>query len=208
MSMGTGGIFGNPSALFGRRKSPFDRVGEMADPFMPQMAPETQGAIDQYAAMPEQKRGGGFFGQGGVGRAIAGYLGDALLRQADMDPIYAPSMMMQQRAKAEAMQAEAMRRAKFQDWRQQYEYERANPKATNNDTINDFNWFKGLNEADRKLYQEMKPVYRQGPDGNFYRVEAGDAANAVPPPSFTPDDWDSGTPLKGGTGGNAGRTFR
>jgi len=170
MTMGTGGIFGNPSGLFGRRKSPFGRAGDMADQFMPQIAPDTQGAIDQYAAMPEQKRGGGFFGQGGIGRAIAGYLGDALLRQADMDPIYAPSMMMQQRAQMMARQAEAERRARFDDWRQQYDYERANPKPS---TAQPYRWESndgslmelGPDGQPRKVYADPTPKMNFIPDG-------------------------------------------
>lgn len=184
MTMGTGGIFGNPSGLFGRRKSPFGRAGDMADQFMPQIAPDTQGAIDQYAAMPEQKRSGGFFGQGGIGRAIAGYLGDALLRQADMDPIYAPSMMMQQRAQMMAQQAEAERRAKFDDWRQQYDYERANPKAAApNDTERDYQFMVqtvGKDAADNWLRRRGDPLVNMTlPNGQFYSGPASELQRSL-----------------------------
>lgn len=194
MSMGTGGIFGNPSALFGRRKDPFGRSADMAEQFMPQIAPETQGAIDQYAAMPEQEaKKPGFFGQGGIGRAIAGYFGDALLRQADMDPIYAPSMMQQRKLEAMTQQAEAMRRAKFDDWRQQYDYERANPKATNNDTVADYNFITqtlGADEAKKWLARRGDPMVNVSlPNGQFYsgpqsglaQALSGGAPAATPP---------------------------
>lgn len=171
MSMGTGGIFGNPSALFGRRKDPFGRSADMAEQFMPQIAPETQGAIDQYAAMPEQEaKKPGFFGQGGIGRAIAGYFGDALLRQADMDPIYAPSMMQQRKLEAMTQQAEAMRRAKFDDWRQQYDYERANPRQS---TAAPYRWESndgslmelGADGQPRRVYADPTPKMNFIPDG-------------------------------------------
>jgi len=170
MTMGSGGIFGNPGGLFGRRKSPFERAEEMAGQFMPQIGPETQGAIDQYAAMPQQERKPGFFAQGGVGRAIAGYLGDALLRQADMDPIYAPSMMMQRKAELMSAQAEAERRAKFDDWRQQYDYERSNPKPS---TAQPYRWESndgslmelGPDNQPRKVYADPTPKMNFIPDG-------------------------------------------
>lgn len=50
-------------------------------------------------------------------------------------------------------------------------------KPTNNDTINDFNWYKSLSRAERKLYREMKPVYRQGPDGQFYAIDIAPPEN-------------------------------
>lgn len=172
MTMGSGGIFGNPGGLFGRRKSPFERAEEMAGQFMPQIGPETQGAIDQYAAMPQQERKPGFFAQGGVGRAIAGYLGDALLQQADMDPIYAPSMMMQRKAELMSAQAEAERRAKFDDWRQQYDYERSNPKPSTNDTVADYTFMTqtlGKDAADKWLARRGDPFINTTlPNGQFY----------------------------------------
>ena len=178
MSMGRGGVFGDPDqfmggGMFGRRKGLFGRTADMAQQFMPQIAPETQGAIDQYAAMPQQEaKKPGFFGQGGVGRAIAGYLGDALLRQADMAPIYTPSMMQQRQLEAMTQQAEAQRRAKFDDWRQQYDYERTNPKASTNDTVADYTFMTqtlGKDAADKWLARRGDPFINTTlPNGQFY----------------------------------------
>jgi soluble lytic murein transglycosylase len=47
------------------------------------------------------------------------------------------------------------------------------------------------------VYHKMRPVYRQGPDGQFYAVDMGQGAA----PSFTNDDWNSGTPIGGQPGG-------
>ena len=63
---------------------------------------------------PEQKPK--FFGQGGTGRNIAGYLGDALLQMSGMQPIYQPTMQRRAQSAIEAQQAEAARYADMQDY--------------------------------------------------------------------------------------------
>ena len=222
MSMGRGGVFGDPDkfmggGMFGRRKGLFGRTADMAQQFMPQIAPETQGAIDQYAAMPQQEaKKPGLFGQGGVGRAIAGYLGDALLRQADMDPIYTPSMMQQRQLEAMTQQAEAQRRAKFDDWRQQYEYERANPKAS---TAAPYRWESndgslmelGPDGQPRKVYADPTPKMNFIPDGlgggQWVAIPTGGgAAPSANPPvgAVIPDPRKAG----GANGSPVGRPFR
>jgi hypothetical protein len=141
--------------------------------------------------MPQQEaKKPGFFGQGGIGRAIAGYFGDALLRQADMDPIYVPSMMQQRQLEAMTQQAEAERRAKFQDWQQQYDYERANPKATNNDTVADFNFMTqtlGADEAKKWLARRGDPMVNVTlPNGQFYSGPQSGLAQALGGAAQTP----------------------
>lgn len=74
-------------------------------------------AVEQPLA-PKQK----FFGEGGVGRAIAGNIGDFLLQYSGMQPIYAP--VMQQRQAAQ--QAEMQRQQGLADWVAKQEYEAAN----------------------------------------------------------------------------------
>lgn len=76
---------------------------------------------------------------------------------------------------AKAAQAAQVKRQ--HDWDDKvawHEYQRANPMPVNNDTINDFNWYKGLSDEDRQIYHQMKPEYRQGPDGKFYRIDIGE----------------------------------
>lgn len=58
---------------------------------------------------------GGFFREGGMGRTIAGLIGDALLQQADMAPVYAPAMRQQQNMKAEEAQWSRRRMADRED---------------------------------------------------------------------------------------------
>ena len=44
----------------------------------------------------------GLFGKGGVGRAIAGTIGDFLMQRSGMAPVYAPTMMQQRQEAAQA----------------------------------------------------------------------------------------------------------
>lgn len=181
MSMGRGGVFGDPDqfmggGMFGRRKGLFGRTTDMAQQFMPQIAPETQGAIDQYAAMPQQKRRGLFGGD------IAGGLGDlagGLARaQAYMDGDWGAAQNivtksdLQRQAEIMTQQAEAQRRAKFDDWRQQYDYERTNPKASTNDTVADYTFMTqtlGKDAADKWLARRGDPFINTTlPNGQFY----------------------------------------
>lgn len=146
-----------------------------------------------------------FFGKGGAGRAIAGTLGDVLLQRNGMGPVYAPAMQQQQYRQMEAeKQADALRQKSLDrqqgmaDWQYKQQWERDNPKPVNNDTINDFEWYKGLSEADRETYHKMKPQYMT--------VDNGDGTKSIIPvgangpimggaqqnmPSFTDDDWNA-----------------
>lgn len=72
-----------------------------------------------------------FFGEGGVGRAIAGNIGDFLLQQSGMAPIYAPAMQERRAMAYGQQQREAQRRQGLEDWVWKEEYERRNPKPQN-----------------------------------------------------------------------------
>lgn len=152
----------------------FGRTREMAGQFMPQIDPETQGAINQYAAMPMQKKGflGGLFGQGGFGRHVLGSLGDVLSQNAGFDPTYAPRMMLRQKSAMESQQAEAQRSANWEDWQRQYEYERSNPKPTQNDTERDYQFMVqtvGEGPAKEWLRRRGDPLVNMTlPNGQFY----------------------------------------
>jgi hypothetical protein len=165
--------------MFGRRamdRNPWDTPGIGDGLNQPEM-----GAMPANVAPMTKKAG--FFGQGGIGRGIAGTIGDFLLQQSGMQPIYGPSVMQQRDAE------ERMRMAQ-QQWSQRREdmqWEWANkPKdAPNNDTINDFNWYRGLSEEERKLYHKMKPTVAFRADGtpiavNPYDLSAGGSPSDVP----------------------------
>ena len=76
-------------AMIGARR-PFDlnAIPSLALPSMPAMAVPT---VTTPPAAPKPH----FFGQGGVGRGIAGNIGDFLLQLAHMQPIYGPAMQQQ-----------------------------------------------------------------------------------------------------------------
>lgn len=92
-------------------------------------------------AAPKKKKGG-LFGSP-VLRGIAGTIGDALLQQNDMAPVFAPAMQLKQRMEAEERQYQRQREDKRADWQFEQDYERANPKPINNDTLNDLGLIEG-----------------------------------------------------------------
>lgn len=158
----------------------------------------------QPAPQPQPQQSGG----GGT-RRIVGILGDALLGLAGQQGVYGP--MMQQRRLLEQQQrfrqdeADRQRAAANEDWRAQYDYEMAHPKPVNNDTVADYNFIlQNLGQDQASAYLRNRanpPLWRQGPDGQFYPVQNG-AASA--PPDTLPADFDFG----GGAGGNASGNFR
>lgn len=123
---------------------------------------------------------GGFFKPGGAGRAIAGTVGDFLLQQAEMDPIYQPQMRQMQAMAERQRQASLERDADWQDWVKKQEYARANPQPANNDTVADYEFIRqrlGDEEAEKYLRNKANPPqYRVGPDGRFYPIDV-----ATPP---------------------------
>ena len=156
---------------------------------------EPQAGLQQEIPQPTEKQDGGFFGQGGVGRAIAGTIGDVLLQRNGMAPIYAPAMRdQQQQMQAAAQQAAAQRQKSvdrqnsWEDWQRRQQWQIDNPKPANNDTVNDVNWWMGASPEERAAYQEMNPEYRQGGDGRFYRIDTGGnrAAPTKPVGKLTP----------------------
>lgn len=131
--------WGSPQGLLGPRR----RGGLFgASASIPQQPAMT--AAPQPMA-PKQS----FFGEGGVGRAIAGNIGDFLLQYSGMQPIYAP--IMQQRQAAQA--AERERQQGLADWVAKQEYEATHRPPPNNDTINDYNFIsQQLGEDAAKNY--------------------------------------------------------
>lgn len=172
-------------------------------PMMDTIPPEMT-ATQQPLAPAKPK----FFGEGGVGRSIAGNIGDFLLQYSGMDPIFAPAMQQKQAMAYDQQQREAQRQQQLKDWVWKEEYERRNPKPVNNDTVADYQFIvQNLGEEAGKEYLRNKanpPQYRQGPDGQFYRIDVAPGQM----PSFTQDDWDKASPSTGGTSGTpAGGRF-
>lgn len=75
---------------------------------------------------PAQQRPS-FFGDGGAGRTIAGYIGDALLSASGRQPIFQPMMVRQQARQQELLDQNQQRQAQMALWIAQQDYKRANP---------------------------------------------------------------------------------
>lgn len=157
---------------------------------VPQQMPVStmDGGINDPAAAPKK---------GFDWRKALGVLGDSLSIAGGGQATYVPNLI-DQRNRRQAMdyaeqQYQRRRGDENADWMARQQWERANPKPVNNDTVNDFQWYKGLSPEDREIYHQMKPEYRPGPDGRFYRIDIAPQA-----PTFTDDDWNSGTPVNGG----------
>lgn len=65
---------------------------------------------------PAPKEKGKFFGEGGIGRLIAGSIGDALLTQAKMEPIYAPEMARRAAAERDLEKEEKQMQSLLKVW--------------------------------------------------------------------------------------------
>ncbi len=175
-------------ALFGGQpKRKFGLFGETEQYGTPPYVPDqiTESAPPSLAMRPE-KKGGGFFADGGIGRAIAGTLGDALLQHSGGRAVYAPAMMQRREMLMAKQLAESDRAAKMADWKAQFDYERANPKPSNNDTISDFNWYKGLAPQDQAIYDRLHPVTVMGPDGPYVVPRSAIGAQQGPQASTVP----------------------
>lgn len=139
-----------------------------------------------------------------------GVLADTLAGAAGREGPYAASMRARQEQEAAQEHARQQREASMQDWRTKFEYEneyeRNNPKPINNDTINDFNWYKGLSAEDRALYDQQNPVVIQGPDGPYVVPRSAIGGNKPIGGAVPQSDWDSAQPI-GGASGNVGGGF-
>lgn len=169
--------------MFGSRKpeKPFqiDGIGGPMD-----VPPGGLGDLPQMAgAIPQH--GGGFLAKASP---FLGIIGDALLGANNRPAAYTP-LIAQQRQQEREQQLATDR------WKQQYDYKVAHPEPINNDTANDYAfWQQKLSPEEFALWRQNKidpPQYRQGPDGQFYRI-----APTTPPP-ITAEDWNKGQPLGG-----------
>lgn len=121
--------------------------------------PGDQPAIPQTPSPAPQepvKKGGGFFGEGGAGRAIAGSIGDALLQMNGMRPVYAQAMQQQMAAKRQQQEQQQQ----WQQWVAQQEYKRANPDPTTLEQ--NVGAFQNFTPEQRAAYAQMQEA-QQGP---------------------------------------------
>jgi len=99
--------------------------GRMGGP-LPQGMPPMAGVGGQ-SAQPQQ--GGGFFREGGMGRTLAGIIGDTLLQQSGGQAVYAPAMQARQQAAQAEAQWTRNRAADREDQLWEWQNKPATPQA-------------------------------------------------------------------------------
>lgn len=147
-------------AMFGNRKTSFGAM-EQPDPYgVSDAGPAIASPMPQISpAAPNVKTGGGI--------NWAGVIADTLSGLAGQEPTFAPILLQQQ-------QQDHQRQQGWEDWRRQYDYQVANPKAINNDTVNDYNFrvqTLGKKAADDWLASQGDPPVTVTLPGN--RVYSG-----------------------------------
>jgi len=172
-------------AMFGAlaSKKPFDtgNVGGYSGLQQPLPAP------------PEQS--GGFFGQGGVGRGIAGNIGDFLLQYAGAQPIYAPQMQRQQAMKQQQQAGEANRLEEERQWIAREQYKRANTPPETFESNSGDRYTIGADGTPRLIFKDPTPktewINVKNPDGTM-TIMPKPVGGGNAPPSTLPADFDFG----------------
>ena len=153
--------------------------------------PDFGSGLPDVSDMPTRKPS--FFGEGGVGRGIAGTLGDALLSLSGNQPIYAPAMQHRQALALRERDYQRERADKTADWRAQQQWKLDHPEPVNNDTVSDYRFIEqqlGSDAAKQYLRNMGDPVVTvQLPGERVYNgprsglAAAMGATGATAPPS-------------------------
>lgn len=149
----------------------------------------------QEAALPAAPRskGGGIFAGNSPLWKVLGALGDSF---SSGPPVYGMAQQQQRQTLLEQQMREQERAQSRMDarddWQWREQWERDHPKPVNNDTAADYAfWQQRLTPEEFEQWKKNKinpPVWRQGPDGQFYPVQT----QAAPPPDTLPADFDFG----------------
>lgn len=154
-----------------------------------------------------------FLQEGGMGRHIAGAIGDMLLQQAGMQPVYAPVMRDRQQAEAEDVQWQRHREADNEDWQSREAWKLANPDPA--PMVRDAMAWQQMTPEQRAAYEAMKkaqegdPIVNTSlPNGQFYSGPRSGLAQALAGGQAAPSaPVGRLTPIAGGAGGNASGGF-
>ncbi len=130
------------------------------------------------------KKRGGIFGTGiGLGDII-GVAGDAVAINRGMAPPHATAMhefdLLRRQQELEDSKYQRKRADDWSMWQRQQDYERANPKPANNDTLNDMAAAATWTPQQWAIYDQLHPVYKTGPDGLTYPVARSSLGTAAP----------------------------
>lgn len=117
-----------------------------------------------------------FFGQGGVGRAIAGTIGDFLLQQSGMDPIYMPNVLQQRDAEERARMAQQQRMQKREDMLWEWQNKPKEERAPYRWEANDGSLMEiGPDGQPRQVYKDPTPKT------TYINVDNGDGTKTIVP---------------------------
>ena len=189
----TKGLFGKP---WEAPSTP--GIGDgMTQPEQPMMS-----AIRAPAEQPKRGLGTKLFGAGWEDKAFA--LG-GMLRG---DPTAAYMMRQEKQREQDALaQAAAEQRKRAEDLADFRTKEGIKAEYRTNDTIEDFNWYQGLSEPEKRAYHQMRPQMVQIDNGDgtktivpYNPYGMGGAAQGGQLPTFTDEDWEA-------AGSNAGGNF-
>ncbi len=185
----------------------FRTSGMFGKPPMPQQA-SLQQPMPIGVQQMQQPAKPKFFGEGGVGRAIAGSIGDFLLQNSGMQPIYAPSVLQQRDAAERERMAQQQQQRQRENFLFEEDYKRANPTQPQPTEFERMLAASGLPKEQQILLMQDYVRNRANPvQGVPFTDEQGNAGiqfirpNAVQQPQgLIPI---GGTlPPKGGSGGN------
>jgi hypothetical protein len=118
-------------------------------------------AAGDFSGLPAKKKSG-FNEPGGWAEKLA-----AIGAMLGGSSVPLQMRMQQNEAQQRAQKAEADRQAEWEDFQRKEQWKRDNPMPMNNDTVNDFNWYKGLTPGDQAIYDRMHPIVIDGPDGRY-----------------------------------------
>jgi hypothetical protein len=128
-------------------------------------------------ADPGIKHKTGFFGSGGVGRGIAGSIGDFLLQMNHMQPIYAPAMEHQRNLQDLQATRAQDRKAEMDQWVAQQQYKQGHPSDEPSEFARkyaDMVRIVGKDQADKWAVGEANPM-------TWIKAENGDGTSTLMP---------------------------
>ncbi len=201
------------------RKMPWDEYpqptfpAQREQPTFPVQREMPQPGMGMEQPQQAEQKKPAFFGQGGVGRAIAGNIGDVLMQHNGFAPIYAPAMAQQQQAAAQMAAQQRQRSQGLADWKWKQDYQRDNPQPQAPDTFERTLMGAGIDpnsEQGRQLYQERAASMAGGED-EFVVVPIPGRGTYAGPKSGLPAAMGQPagprgklTPMGGGTGNGVG----
>lgn len=187
-----GGVFGGgPQAGYAPQRKPWELV-------------PVQHQLPQQPQPQQQQRwldGGKFKGRDALALAL-GAIGDAFTGRPVTSQLILGNMQQRRQAEQQQLQAQQQRIEGREDkiWEWQNKPQQAPDPTTFQRDYQYILETQGPEAAQQYMANKVNPpVWRQGADGQFYRVETAQ------PQAFNPDDWEV---VEGGAGGNASGGFR